>query len=84
MGVPGRHNREVQQGEEDVVRRAAAVGKGGVREGGEGSEDRRGVKDGPEVQEQEFKPLRAGKEGLICGHEEAEQKRGWRGDEDRS
>lgn len=35
-----------------------------------------GVKDGPEVQEQEFKPLRAGKEGLICGHEGSRAKRG--------
>lgn len=40
VGVPGRHNREVQQGEEDVVRRAAAVGNCGVREGGR-EEDRR-------------------------------------------
>lgn len=79
MGVPGRHNREVQQGEEDVVRRAAAVGNCGVRELGEGSEDRRGVKDGPEVQEQEFKPLRAGKEGLICGHEGSRAKEGLEG-----
>ena len=42
MGVPGRRNREVQQGEEGVVRRAAAVGT--VESAREG----KGVKTGVE------------------------------------
>lgn len=79
MGVPGRFNREVQQGEEDVVKRAAMVGNCGIRKGGEGSEDRRGVKDRPEVTKQEFKPLTAGKEGLIRGHEGSRAKEGLEG-----